>query len=114
MSLDKDQQEAIDFFFYKAQELYGDDAESFWMYEGEICPCCNKRKIDGINTGKDFLLSLNAYFYKDMNVLIAYLLCSVCIADLMNAGKGQKKLYKKIEGRLKKAYLNDIDSSQVS
>lgn len=109
-----DLQEAIDFFFYKAKELYGDAVESFWMYENEYCPCCNKRKIDRMKAGEDLLLSLNAYLYRDMNVLIAYLLCSVCISDLLKEGKQQKKMYSKIENRLKKAYLKSLNPSNIS
>ena len=106
-----DSQDAIDFFFYKTKELYGDAIESFWMYENDKCPCCNKRKIDGMKAGEELLLSLNAYFYRDMEVLIAYLLCSVCISDLIKEGKQQKKLYIKIENRLKNAYLKSLNSS---
>jgi DNA-directed RNA polymerase subunit M/transcription elongation factor TFIIS len=32
--------------FSNAEKMYGDALENYWFYESEICPCCNKNKID--------------------------------------------------------------------
>lgn len=111
MNHSDDYQDLINFYFYKTKELYGDAVDSFWMYEKEICPCCSKRKIDRFKLGDELLVSLNAYCYRDMRVLIGYLLCGTCITELVHEGKQQKKLYQQLENKLKKEYLNDIKST---
>jgi hypothetical protein len=92
--------------------MYGDKVETFWFYESETCACCNKRKIDKVNTGTDSaLLSLNSFMYHNMNVLILYFLCSRCITDLPVIGKQkQKNMYNSIEQNLKYAYHKYLES----
>jgi len=76
MELENNIIHAMHELFFRAKDIYGDIVESFWFYESEFCPCCNK-KIDLVNAGKELsLLSLNSFMYHDMSVLIIYFLCS--------------------------------------
>lgn len=96
--------------FSNAEKMYGDALENYWFYESEICPCCNKNKIDLLAMGNNFALSLNGYMYRDLNTLIAYLLCSRCIVELFRKDKRSKVLYKEIEKALKQAYSEHLKS----
>jgi hypothetical protein len=96
--------------FSNAEKMYGDALENYWFYESEICPCCNKNKIDPLAMGHELALSLNGYMYRDLNTLIAYLLCSRCIVELLRKDKRSKVLYKKIEAALKKEYSEHLKS----
>ena len=102
--------EVIDEFFLKAKSIYGNAFETFWFYESDICPCCTKRRIDPLNMGKDLAMSLNAFMYRDLQVLIGYLLCSKCVSNLFGNEKLQKKLYQKIEQNLKQAYHKHLET----
>lgn len=96
--------------FSNSEKMYGDALENYWFYESEICPCCNKNKIDPLAMGNKLALSLNGYMYRDLNTLIAYLLCSRCIVELLRKDKRSKVLYKKIEEALKQAYSEHLKS----
>jgi hypothetical protein len=104
--------EAMHELFSRSKELYGDAIESFWFHESEVCPCCNRNKIDNLNAGKESaLMSLNSYIYRDMNVLIIYFLCIPCITRLpVTTGQKQKDLYNSIEQNLKDAYHKYLES----
>lgn len=94
----------------KSNEMYGDAVEKIWFYEGDICPFCQKRKIDSLKIGQDLTLSLNAFMYHDMSTLIGYFLCSQCITDLLGSTVNQKKLYEKLEQNLIAAYHEHLKS----
>ncbi len=94
-----------------ANERYGDDVEKIWFYDGEICPCCKKRKIDTLTMGEESALSLNAFMYRDMKTLIGYFLCSQCITDLLGSTVQQKSKYEKLEQNLKDFYHDHLKSS---
>jgi hypothetical protein len=103
--------EAMHQLFSHAQEMYGDAVESFWFHESEVCPCCKKNKINNLNSGKDSLMSLNSFIYRDMNVLIIYFLCIPCVTRLpVTKGQKQKDLYDSIEQNLKDAYHKYLES----
>ena len=95
----------------KANEMYGDEVERIWFYDGELCPNCNKRKIDVLKMGEESALSLNAYMYHEMNTLIGYFLCSRCITDLLGSTVQQKSNYEKLEQNLKNAYHDHLKLS---
>lgn len=95
----------------KANEMHGDAVEKVWFYEGELCPCCNKRKIDVLKMGQDSALSLNAFMYREMNTLIGYFLCRRCVTDLFAGNPDQKNKYKMLEETLKNEYHNHLKSS---
>jgi len=72
MELENNIIHAMHELFFRAKDIYGDRVESFWFYESEFCPCCNK-KIDLVNAGKELsLLSLNSFMYHNMSVLIIF------------------------------------------
>jgi len=110
MDQEENFKEVINEFFSAAKAQYGDAVEKFWFYEIDTCPCCSKRKIDHVSMGKELAMSLNAFMYRDMSVLIGYLLCSHCITDLLGASKQQKIMYNRIEQNLKNAYHNYLKS----
>jgi hypothetical protein len=103
--------EALDSLFFNALNSYGDVIEKFWIYESEICPCCNTRKIDTPERKNSQSMSLNSFMYRDMNVLIAYFLCSKCIFTLIKKGQKGIKEYKSIEETSKKAYCDSLITS---
>lgn len=103
--------DVINEFFSKTREMYGDAVEKIWFYDGETCPCCNKRKIDALNMGKESALSLNAFMYHDLNTLIGYFLCSRCVTDLLGNTAKQKSMYANLEQNLKDGYHDHLKSS---
>jgi hypothetical protein len=94
----------------RTNEMYGDAVEKIWFYDGELCPFCQKRKIDSLKIGEDLTLSLNAFMYRDMSTLIGYFLCSQCITDLLGSTVNQKILYDNLELKLKDAYHDHLKS----
>lgn len=94
----------------KANEMYGDAVEMIWFYDGDLCPSCNKRKIDAVVMGKKSALSVNGFMYYDMNTLIGYFLCSYCVTNLFAKGDKQKDLYHNLEENLKAAYHEHLKS----
>ncbi|MEB2297197.1 MAG: hypothetical protein OZ930_11805 [Ignavibacteria bacterium] len=109
--MDKDFVENILFeLLNQCHEKYGDAVEKIWFYEDELCPSCNKRKIDAVSMGDESALSLNAFMYHDLNTLIGYFLCSYCVTDMFGKGNNQKLLYNKLEENLKTAYHEHIKS----
>lgn len=92
----------------RTNEMNGDAVEKIWFYDGELCPSCNKRKIDAVVMGEESALSLNAFMYRDLNTLIGYFLCSYCVTNLFGKGDKQKILYDKLEENLKTAYHEHI------
>jgi hypothetical protein len=77
--------------FSNAEKKYGDALENHRFYESDICPCCIKNKIDPLTMGNKLALSLNGYIYRDLNTLIACLLCGNCIVELLRKDKRSKK-----------------------
>jgi hypothetical protein len=110
--MEKNKIEAALFELLKnANERYGDEVEHIWFYDGDICPCCNKRNIDALNMGSESALSLNAYMYHELKTLIGYFLCSQCITDLLVSTVQQKSKYEKLEQKLKDVYHDHLKSS---
>ena len=97
--------------FTNAEKMYGDAIKNYWFYESETCPCCGKIKIDTLNMVEKLALSLSAFMYRDMSTLIAYLLCSHCIAELLRKSKRYKIMYKDLEETLKNAYTEHLKST---
>lgn len=100
--------DAIDTLFLNALDRYGDAIEKFWIYESEVCPCCNTSQIDSLEIEGENKVSVNSYIYRDLNVLIAYFLCSKCITKLLKKGKKAVQEYAEIEETLKKAYCESL------
>jgi hypothetical protein len=92
----------------KAQ--FGHTAKAFWVYDGDLCPCCMTRPIDVmIHNGKESL-SVNVYMYREKGVLIAYLLCGECAHSVLEQTNDQTEFHASIEKTLKSAYLKHMYS----
>lgn len=96
--------------FDNAKNQYGDAIENYWFNDSEVCPACSK-KIDVFKFGEKSALSLNAFIYRDMNTLIAYLLCGRCAKEIIRKGKNAKSIYKDLEENLKLNYTEFIKHS---
>jgi len=96
--------------FDNAKNLYGDAIENYWFNDSENCPACGK-VIDIFQFGAQSALSLNAFIYRDMNTLIAYLLCGKCAKELRRQSKNSKSIYKNLEENLKNSYTNFVKQS---
>jgi len=96
--------------FTNAEKLYGDAIEKYWFYESETCPACS-RKIDTLQFGKKAAISLNAFMYRDMDALIAYLLCGRCATEIFRKSKKSKSIYITLEDNLKNAYTEFVKNS---
>jgi hypothetical protein len=89
--------------FGKAQ--FGSVVKAYWVYDGDLCPCCLKRPIDVMKyKGKD-ALSVNGFMYRDRGVLIGYLLCGLCAQDIFETSRKSKtRMHDDIEKNLISAY----------
>jgi len=110
MNSDSDITQAVMRLFETAQNQFGDSIENFWFHESENCPACN-RHIDTIKMGDKLAISLNAYIYRDLNTLIAYLLCERCAKEILRKSKLSKSIYKDLEENLKNSYTDFIKQS---
>ncbi|MEO8233281.1 MAG: hypothetical protein ABI638_13435 [Ignavibacteriota bacterium] len=102
--------EALYQLFDNAKNQYGDAIENYWFNDSEDCPACSKR-IDAFKFGEKSALSLNAFIYRDMNTLIAYLLCGKCAKEIFRKSKQSKSIYKILEDNLKLNYTEFIKHS---
>jgi len=94
------------------RERYHWSFRTYWLYEGEWCPCCGRRKVEMWATGRQSPLSLNTFLYNEMDVLIGYLLCSVCAMDLLETSKKRQTLmHQQIERCLRAAYHQHLGPS---
>ena len=99
----------------KAQ--FGDAARSFWFYDGDRCPCCNKCNPLGEMTEQDRRVSFNGFMYRAKGVLIGYVLCMDCAQKVMAACQektaqlaGTTPLHQTIERNLTFAYHRYMSS----
>jgi hypothetical protein len=93
----------------QAKAQFGNAVQSYWFYDGDLCPACNQRSIGVINVrGKD-ALSLNAFIYRERGVLIGYFLCEPCarriFRDAQKNPYTQTSVHAAIERSLISAYL---------
>jgi hypothetical protein len=89
--------------FGKAQ--FGEAVKAYWVYDGDLCPCCLKRPVDVMKyKGKD-ALSVNGFMYRERGVLIGYLLCGLCAREIFETSrKWQTRRHDDIEKNLISAY----------
>ncbi len=104
--------ELLSALFTQAKAQFGDAVQSFWFYDGDLCPACNQRSVGAIKfKGKD-ALSLNAFIYRQRGVLIGYLLCETCakriFRDAQRNPYTQTAVHAEIEKNLINAYLSSI------
>ncbi|MHB9023310.1 MAG: hypothetical protein ACYC7E_03935 [Armatimonadota bacterium] len=91
---------------------WGHLVKSFWVYDGDLCPCCSTIPIDYIEDKGNKSVSLNFFMYRDRGALIAYILCGECVKPIMaNPYSAQStKMHKVIEENLKGAYHRHLAS----
>lgn len=93
---------------------FGNAARAFWVYDGDLCPCCRTRKIDIMDYQGKKALSINAFMYRDMGVLIGYMLCGRCANSIMAQCKnGPTSMHSSIEDNLTDAYLCYLNSQDA-
>ncbi len=95
--------------FTQAKAQFGNAIQSFWFYDGDLCPACSQRPIEAMKfKGKD-ALSLNAFIYRPRGVLIGYFLCETCARRIFHDAKlhpyTQTEVHAAIEKNLISAYL---------
>jgi len=93
----------------KAQ--FGDAVKAYWIYDGDVCPCCLKRPIDVMKYKGKEALSVNGFMYRERGVLIGYLLCGLCAQDIFKTSKKrQTSMHENIERNLISAYQKHLAS----
>ena len=90
---------------------FGDAVKAYWIYDGDVCPCCLERPIDVVRyKGKD-ALSINGFMYRERGVLIGYMLCGLCAQDIFKTSrKRQTSMHDNIERNLISAYQKHLAS----
>lgn len=87
------------------QAQYGEAVKAYWFYAEDTCPCCAKREIGLLKVKHEYAVSLNAFLYNEMSVLIGYSLCRICVMDLFKASKKRQAImHQRIEKHLVEAY----------
>ena len=96
--------------FSQAKAQFGGAVKSFWFYDGDLCPACNRREIDMMKIKGKEALSLNAFIYRENGTLIGYFLCAVCAKQIFKSAQTnpytQTPLHAEIERNLISAYRN--------
>ena len=96
---------AIDKMISHFKAHYGESIKTYWFYEGDTCPCCAKRKVGALKVNHEYAVSLNAFLYNEMSVLIGYMLCRICAIDILETSKKrQVVMHQRIEKHLIEAY----------
>jgi hypothetical protein len=99
--------DAIAQMFLLTRAQFGDAVKSFWFNDSGICPGCGRQVGVVKHKGKD-ALSLNAFIYRDVGVLIGYFLCQRCMKEVFRTAKrtpGQQgPRHDTIEANLRAAY----------
>ena len=70
--------ELLETFFWQAKVQFGDAVQSFWFYEGNLCPGCMVHPVGVIKMKGEAAVAINAFLYRERSVLIGYLLCEAC------------------------------------
>lgn len=89
---------------------FGDAVKAYWVYDGDICPCCMINPIDvWMYEGRE-VASINGFMYRERGVLIPYLLCGHCAGAIMASSNPDDTMHQSIEGNLINAYLCHMSS----
>jgi len=96
---------AIEKMLSLCQAQYGESIKAYWFYKEDLCPGCSKRQVEIFKFKHEDAFSLNAFMYHEMSVLIGYMLCGICVADLRKTSKKrQAMMHDRIEKHLTEAY----------
>jgi hypothetical protein len=100
-------------FFWQAKAQFGDAIQSYWLYDGGLCPACTQDSVGVIKIKGKNALSLNAFIYRERGVLIGYFLCEACarriFRDAQKNPYTQTSVHAEIERNLVSAYLAYIE-----
>jgi len=104
----------LEMLFRQARAQFGDAIQSFWFYDGDLCPACARRPIEVIKYKGQDSLALNAFIYRPRGILIGYFLCETCALQIFDAAQKnpyrQTPLHTDIERNLIAAYHKYIAS----
>jgi hypothetical protein len=98
--------ELLDLLYQQAQRQSGNSIKSRWFHNLDPCPGCG-RKVGAMKWKGEDALSLNAFIFREYEVLIGYLLCGKCGKKVICATE-TTPLHLKIEETLKKGYLSHL------
>lgn len=90
---------------------FGNAAKAYWFYDEDLCPCCLTNPVGEMMYDTKKAVSINAFIYRERDVLIAYLLCGECANTIMKLSpKEPTNMHKAIEINLASAYLRYVNS----
>ena len=90
---------------------YGPAVKAYWVYDDDLCPCCRTRKIDVMDYQGKKAMSFNAFMYRELGVLIGYMMCGRCGKRIIAQTEEQSAdMHSSIEESLKDAYLRHLNS----
>ena len=100
--------------YAQAKAQFGNAIQSFWFYDGDLCPGCVEHPIGVVKfKGKD-ALAINAFVYRERGVLIGYFLCETCAKYIFKEARKnpyhQTPLHADIERNLIAAYQKHLAS----
>ena len=108
--------DALAQMFLQMHAHFGDAVKSYWFNDSGICPGCGRQVGKVKYQGKD-VVSLNAFIYREVGVLIGYFLCQRCMKEVFRTAKQtpgvQGPRHDAIEANLRTAYqqyMNALDS----
>jgi hypothetical protein len=99
--------------FLQMHAHFGDAIKSYWFNDSGICPGCGRQVGKVKHKGKD-AVSLNAFIYREVGVLIGYFLCQRCMKEVFRTAKqtpGQQgPRHDDIEANLRAAYQQHVSA----
>jgi hypothetical protein len=103
----KDMEDFAEAIVHSMKAQFGDAVKAYWVYDGDVCPCCLTRPIAEMTYNGQSAVSINAFMYRERGVMIAYLLCGECAKQILKLSKnGPASLHESIEKNLISAYLH--------
>ena len=105
--------DALAQMFLQMHAHFGDAIKSYWFNDSGICPGCGRQVGVVKHKGKD-AVSLNAFIYREVGVLIGYFLCQRCMKEVFRTAKrtpGQQgPRHDAIEANLMAAYQQYVSA----
>ncbi len=113
MDADEYINDALAQMFLQAHAQFGDAVKSYWFNDSGICPGCGRQAGPVKFKGKD-AISLNAFIYREVGVLIGYFLCQRCLKEVFRTAKRtpgvQGPRHDAIEDNLRTAYQRHMSA----
>ncbi len=116
MNSDESIDNALTQMFLQMQAQFGDAVKSYWFNDSGICPGCGQQVGKVQYKSKD-VVSLNAFIYREVGVLIGYFLCQRCMKEVFRTAKqtpGQQgPRHDAIEANLVAAYQQHVSAMEL-